>query len=243
MISDLRFAFRQLANAPGFTAVVLLSLAIGIGANATAMCWLRGLVLHPLPGVENQDRIVVIVSNAGGGCASLRDLWDFGQYHEVFVGTEASMPTPVCLTVEKQPEWIQAEIVSANFFELLGVRPILGRTFLKDEDQKPGGNPVLVISEGLWRRRFGADPSIIGRVVDLNRHGFTVVGVTPAEFRGSVNPMATEAWAPLSMIWEVRNQGTFFLNARGARGWLNLARLQPGVTVKQAQAAVATFDT
>ena len=79
------------------------------------------------------------------------------------------MPTPACLTVDRQPQWIRAEIVSANFFDLLGVRPILGRTFLPDEDRKPGGNPVLVISERLWRAKFGGAPSIVGRTVDLNR--------------------------------------------------------------------------
>ena len=94
MLADLKFAIRQIAKSPGFAAVVVLSLALGIGANATVMCWLQGLVLHPLPGVADQDRIVVLVSNQGGGCASLPDLRDFGRFHEVFVGTEASMPTP-----------------------------------------------------------------------------------------------------------------------------------------------------
>ena len=243
MLSDLRYALRQLVKSPGFTAVVVLSLALGIGANATVLCWLRGLVLHPLTGVADQGQIVVLVSNQGGGCASLPDLRDFSQHHAVFVGTEASMPTPACLTIERQPEWIQAQIVSANFFEFLGVKPLLGRTFLPDEDQKPGGNPVLVISENLWRRRFGADPSILGRVVDLNRHRFTVVGVAPASFHGSMSPMTFDVWAPSSMIWEVRNQGAYFLTARDARGWHNLARLQPGVSIKQAQAAVALLDT
>jgi len=241
-MTDLKFALRQLWRSPGFTVVVVLSLALGIGANATVMCWLRGLVLHPLPGVADQDRIAVLVSNAGGGCASLPDLRDFGRFSRVFAGTEASMPTPACLTVDRQPQWIQAEIVSANFFDLLGVRPVVGRMFLPDEDRKPGGNPVLVISERLWRARFGADPSIVGRIVDLNRRSFTVVGVAPGAFHGSVSPMETDAWAPLSMIWEVRNQGTFFLTARGARGWLDLARLQPGVSIAQAQAAVDTMD-
>ncbi len=242
MLSDLRYSFRQLTKSPGFTAAVILSMAIGIGANATVICWLRNLVLHPLPGVADQSRIVVLVSNAGGGCTSLPDLRDFGKYHQVFVDTEASMPTPACLTVKRQQEWIQTEIVSANFFDLLGVRPLLGRTFLPDEDKKPGGNPVLVIGESLWRRRFGADPYIVGRIVDLNRHSFTIVGVVPASFHGTISPMTYEAWAPLSMIWEVRNQGTYFLTNRSARGWLDLARLQPGVSVEQAQAAVTTMD-
>ena len=242
MLADLRFALRQLAKSPGFTVVVVLSLALGIGANTTVLCWLRHLVLHPLPGVANQEQIAVLVSNQGSGCASLPDLRDFGQHREIFAGTEASMPTPACLTVENQPEWIQAQIVSADFFALLGVKPLLGRTFLPEEDQKPGGNPVLVISENLWRRRFGADPSILGRVVDLNRHRFTIVGVAPTSFRGSMTPATFDVWAPASMIWEVRNQGTYFLTERTARGWHNLARLQPGVSLAQAQAAVATFD-
>ncbi|HTZ20776.1 MAG TPA: ABC transporter permease [Opitutaceae bacterium] len=242
MLQDLRFALRQLAKSPLFTVVAVLSLALGIGANATVLCWLRSLVLQPLPGVTDQERLVVLVSNCGGGCASVPDLRDFGEHHEIFVGTEASMGTAACLTVDHQPEWIQAQIVSANFFDLLGVKPILGRTFLPDEDQKPGGNSVLVIGENLWRRRFGGDPSILGRVVDLNRHSFTIVGVAPAAFRGSIPPGTFDVWAPSSMIWEVRNQGTYFLTARDARGWLNLARLQPGVSIDQARAAVALLD-
>jgi predicted permease len=242
MLADLRYALRQLLKSPGFTAVVVLSLALGIGVTTTVLCWLGSLVLHPLPGVAQQDRMVVLVSNYGGGCASIPDLRDFGEHHEVFAGTEASMPTAACLTVDSQPEWIQAQIVTAKFFELLGVKPLLGRTFLPNEDQRPGGNPVLVIGENLWRRRFAADPSILGRVVDLNRHSFTIVGVAPASFHGSMSPMSFDVWAPSSMIWEVRNQGAYFLTARSARGWHNLARLQPGVSIEQARAAVALLD-
>jgi len=161
---------------------------------------------------------------------------------EVFAGTLASMPTSACLEVDRQPEWIEAQVVTANFFDLLEVKPLLGRTFLPDEDRKPGGDSVLVIGERLWRRRFGADPAIVGRDVELNRHAFTVVGVVPDSFHGSLTPAVYEVWAPASMIWEVRNQGAYFLDRRNARGWHNLARLQPGVTLLQAQAAVATAD-
>ena len=106
MLADLRYALRQLLKSPGFTAVVVLSLALGIGVTTTVLCWLGSLVLHPLPGVAQQDRMVVLVSNYGGGCASIPDLRDFGEHHEVFAGTEASMPTNACLTVDNQPEWI-----------------------------------------------------------------------------------------------------------------------------------------
>ena len=242
MLADLKYAIRQLGRSPGFAAAVVFSLALGIAANATVLCWLRALVLHPLPGATRQEQIVAVVSPQGSGCVSLPDLRDFSQDRAVFAGAEASMPTFACLTVEKRPEWIQAQIVSANFFDLLGVKPLLGRTFLPDEDQKPGGNPVLVIGENLWRRRFGGDRHILGRAVDLNRRSFTIVGVVPASFRGSMTPARFDAWAPLSMIWEVRNQDHYFLDARDARGWHNLARLQPGVSLAQARAAVATLD-
>lgn len=241
-MSDLRFALRQLAKSPGFSAVVILSLALGIAANTTVLCWLRALVLQPLPGVARPDQIVVLVSPQGGGNVSLPDLRDIASVSTVFAGGAVSMPTPACLTVDQQAQWIQAETVSANYFNVLGVKPLLGRTFLPAEDQKPGGNPVLVISENLWRVRFGGDPAVLGRVVDLNRHRFTIIGVVPGSFRGSVAPANFDAWAPASMIWEVRNQSTGFLTERAWRGWLNLTRLQPGVSLAQARAAVATVD-
>jgi predicted permease len=238
VMHDLRFAVRQLTKSPGFTAIVALSLALGIGATATVMCWYNALVRRPLPGVLEQGRLIALVSNQGGGCASLPDLRDFANLSDIFVGAEASMNTSACLTVNTAPEWIEAQVVTANFFPLLGVKPILGRTFLPEEDQKPSGDPVLVISERLWLRRFGGDRMVLGRTVDLNRHAFTIIGVVPAVFRGTVNPALVDAWAPASMIWEVRNQGHGFLTQRTARGWHNLARLQPGVSLAEANAAV-----
>jgi predicted permease len=239
MLSDLRFALRLLRKNPGFTTAVVLSLGLGIGVNATVLCWLRNLVLRPLPGVERQEDLVVLVSNQGGGNVSREDLADFAAFDRVFAGALATQISPACLTVNDVPQWIQTQVTSANFFDLLGVRPIAGRTFLPDEDTKPGGNPVLVISERLWRRLFNADPTVVGRTVDLNRHAFTIVGIVPAEFHGTMTPSAYDAWAPLSMIQEVRNQK---LEGRDARGWHNLLRLQPGATVAQANAVVQTLN-
>ncbi len=241
-MQDLKFALRQLGKAPGFTAVVVLSLALGIGANATVLCWLETLVLRPLPGVDRPQQMVVLVSNTGGGNVSLPDLRDFGAAGQVFAGTLATMSTPACLTVSRENSWIEAQVVSANFFDLLGVKPVLGRTFRPGEDGAPGGNPLLVIGENLWRRRFGADPDLIGRAVELNRQPFTIIGVVPAAFRGTINPVRAEAWAPLSMIAEVRNQSRNFITQRDARGWHNLARLQPGVGLAQARAAVTLVN-
>lgn len=236
---DVRFAARTLRKNPGFTAVVVLTLALGIGANATVLCWLRNLVLRPLPGVAAQERLVVIASNQGGGCVSTDDLQDIAALKTVFEGALASQISAASLVVDHQPEWTEAQVVSADFFSLLGVRPLLGRTFLPNEDQKPDGNPVLVISERLWRRRFAASRDVLGRTVELNRHAFTIVGVVPDSFHGTMPPSNYDLWAPRSMIWEVRNQR---LEGRSARGWHNLARLDPGVTLAQANAAVATLD-
>jgi predicted permease len=241
MLSDLRYALRQLAKSPLFTAVIVLSLALGIAANTTVLCWLRNLVLRPLPGVAHQEEIVVFASNQGGGNVSFPDLTDFAALPGLFTGAAASQVTSAALTVDNALVWIEGQVVSANFFDLLGVKPILGRTFLPDEDRKPGGNPVLVIGERLWRRQFGADAGIVGRTVDFNRHRFTIVGVVPEAFHGTMPPNAYDFWAPLSMVYEVRNQAQS-TTRRSERGWHNFARLQPGMSIAQAQAAVAALD-
>jgi hypothetical protein len=169
LVSDLRFAGRQLAKTPGLSAVMVASLALGVGANATVLCWMENTVRRPLLGVVRQEDLVVLVSNEGGGNVSLPDLRDFDRLESVFVGAQASQITPASPAVDDQREWVYGQVASANFFDLLGVKPLLGRTFRPDEDRKLGGDPVLVISESLWRRRFGADPEVVGRIVDLNR--------------------------------------------------------------------------
>ena len=241
---DFRQGFRQLFKSPGLTAVVVLSLAIGIGANATVLCWIRHVLQEPLPGVAHQEQMTVLVSNEGGGNISLLDLRDFDGLRDVFAGVAGSQISPASLTVNKSAEWTYGQVATANFFELLGVKPILGRTFLPDEDRKPGGDFVLVLGETLWRRRFAADPHIIGRTVDLNRHSFTVIGVVPAEFHGTMTGLACEFWAPVSMVAEVASwpaEGT--LAYRNSRPLHNVARLRPGVSVAQAQSAVNALNS
>jgi putative ABC transport system permease protein len=234
-MNDWKRAARRLVQRPGFAAVVVLTLAFGIGANATVWCWLDHLVLRPFPGVPRQEELVVLVSNRGGGNVSELDLRDLTGFPDVFAGALFFQTSFASLEVDNQPEWVNTQVVSADYFDVLGVRPRLGRTFLPGEDRKPGGDPVLVISERLWRRRFAADPGVVGRVVELNRHPFTIVGVVPKPFRGAFSALAFDAWAPASMIWEVRNQR---LEGRSARGWHPLARLRPGVSLARARAAV-----
>jgi predicted permease len=235
-MQDLRYAVRQLIKFPGFTAVAVLSLALGIGATTTVFCWIQSILLDPLPGARRQQEMVVITTTHGDqmwDTVSLPDIRDLGQLKDAFAGVIGSQTTPACLSVDNHSEWIYGQIATANFFEVLGVQPLLGRTFLPDEDRKPGGNPVLVLNELFWKRRFAGDPSVIGRVVEINQHPFTIIGVTPAAFHGTMSGLLCDFWAPVSMHREVANFGS--LDNRDDR-WLHTqARLQPGTTIKRAQ--------
>jgi predicted permease len=246
-MNDLRYAVRQLLKAPGFTLVTVLSLALGIGANTTVLCWLENLVVRPLPGVARQSELVILTTSQSGrmwDTVSLPDLRDIAAEKDVFSGVCGSQQTPASLTVDGRQEWLYGQIVTAGFFEVLGVKPLLGRMFAPEEDLKPGGHPVLVISESLWRRRFNASPSVIGRSVELNRHGFTIVGVAPDSFHGDVAALKCDFWAPAMMHREVAYSGldANTILQRYARWHHTYARLQPGVTVARAQSVLDTLS-
>lgn len=238
-MNDIRYALRLLWKAPGFTAVAVLSLALGIGANTTVFCWIQKVLLQPLSGVRRGAEIVALTTTHGTAVydtVSLPDIKDYATLTNVFAGIIGSQITPASVTIDRRPEWAYGQIVTANFFEVLGVKPLLGRTFRTDEDIKPGGNPVLVLSYGYWQRRFGGKVDVIGREVDLNQTSFTIIGVAPSEFRGTMSGLNFDFWAPLSMHQQVANFGS--LQSRGDR-WLHTqARLQPGVRIATAQAAV-----
>jgi predicted permease len=241
-LNDLRFAFRQLIKAPGFTAVAVLSLALGIGATTTVFCWIQSILFNPLPGADHQEQMVVLTTvrdKEMWDTVSLPDLKDYRELKEVFAGVIGSQITPACLTVGDNSTWIYGQITTADYFDVLGVQPILGRTFLPGEEQAQGGSPVLVLSESFWRRWFNGDPGIVGRSVELNQHPFTVVGVVPAAFHGTMSGLLCDFWAPVSMHREVANFGS--LTHRGDH-WLHTqARLQPGVTLAHAQAVADTL--
>ncbi len=239
-MNDLRFALRLFWKSPAFTAVAVLSLGLGIGANTTVFCWIQNLLLRPLSGVVRCERIAVLATTHGAvtyDTISLPDLRDYAQLHDVFAGVIGSQVTPACISVDGKPEWAYGQIATANFFDVLGVKPLLGRTFLPDEDQKPGGNTVLVISHGYWQRRFGANPNVVGTTVEVNQSSsFTIIGVVPPGFHGTMSGLHCDFWAPLSMHQQVANFGS--LTARTDR-WLHTqARLRDGVSLRQAQAAV-----
>ena len=243
MLSDLRFAFRQFFRNPGLTLVIIATLALGIGASTTVLCWIQGILLDPIPGAVNSGDFVAITNTWGSSpddCSSLPDDRDLATHTDLFSGVIASQVTPACLRADNRADWIYGQIATANFFDVLGVRPLLGRTFLPDEDKAPGGNPVLVISAGLWRRRFNADPSVVGRKVQLNEVMFTIVGVAPHGFKGTMGGLRCDFWAPVSMCQQVANAGS--LTSRSMR-WLHTqARLAPGVSASQAEAALGPIS-
>jgi len=242
MINEIRFAFRRLTKMPGFVLVVTLSLALGIGANTTVFCWMQNMLLRPLSGVAKPRQLVVLTTTHGMAMydtVSLPDLQDLARLTNVFSGVIGSQVTPACLTANDKKEWIYGQIATANFFEMLGVKPLVGRTFLREEDRQPGGHPVLVLSHGFWQRRFAGDSNIIGKTVELNRHTFTIVGVAPPAFLGTMSGLNCDFWAPVTMHRPVANFGS--LTARSDR-WLHTqARLQAGINREKAQAAVNTL--
>jgi predicted permease len=237
---DVRYALRTLSKTPGFTAVIIISIALGIAANTTVFSIVNGLFLGSLP-VRHPERLV---SFSGGSYSySYPDYIDYRrQTTQVFEGGVcAHFPlVPASLGGAGEPERIWGELVSGDCFSILGVNPALGRTILPVEDEVVGRDAVVVLSYGFWRRRLGADPGILGRAVILNGQHYTVVGVAPAGFHGIVRGILPEFWAPLAMVEQIMPDITKE-NPREHRDnqWLLLdARLKPGVSRAQAVAAV-----
>ena len=234
---DVRYGVRMLARSPGFTAVAVLSLALGIGATTTIFSVTNAALLRPLP-LENPDRLVGLWSSrsrTGFGPISYPNYKDYRDQNHVFTGLAASSPArPMNLSGRGTPTQVNGMPVSGDYFSVLGVRPVLGRGFLPEEDRTPGTHPVVVISHGLWQGRFGSDPNVVGDIVVLNGQPFTVVGVAPKGFtNASVGPFVNQADVWFPMMWDLDDM---FAAARGL-GVLGLVgRLKPGISLDQAQA-------
>ncbi len=245
LFNDLKFGIRQLRKTPGLTAIVILTLAIGISANTIVFSWLSSMFFHPLPGVADTDRLVVVVqgnpTGEDGNTISYPDLRDLAAHKELFAGAAGVRHQSILnMQAQGQSAWIWAQAVTPGLFAFLGVKPQLGRTFLPEEEGSSGKAPVVILSHKLWRKQFGSDPKILGQAVQLNRHGFTIVGVMPPEFKGTTNGLSLDLWMTVPMM----NQLTFSspLDDRNDRSYEALARLQPGVTLAQAQAATRAIS-
>jgi predicted permease len=244
---DLRYGARMLWNRPGFTVVVSLTLALGIGANTAIFGVVDRLLVRLLP-VNEPARLVNLIGRDEKGeedtSFSYPVYKDYRDQNDVFDGLLAYSETAMNLNEGGQPERVMGVLVSGNYFDALGVTPALGRAFLSEEDRTPGAHPVAVVSYGLWRRRFGADPKLVGRVITLNTQSFTVIGVAPAEFHGVSRGLSPDVYVPIQMImqaWPTRRPDD--LNSRGF-SWLSLmGRLKPGVTREQAQTAMSALSS
>jgi len=251
LLQDLRYGLRTLIKSFGFTAVALLSLALGIGANTAIFSFVNAALLRPLP-VADPGSLMLAYSSMRDEAytvGSYPDYVDLRDRNEVFSSFAAYAGVSLSMAAGESTELIGGQIVTGNYFDVLGVKAAVGRTFLPEEDEKPGTHPVALISYGLWQRRFAGDPNIIDRPVTLNGQSFTVIGVTPAGFNGVEVGDVNDIYVPMMMQSLVRpprggysgEMDADLLTKRGPR-WLHfVGRLKPGVTQTEAQANIATI--
>lgn len=248
-LQDVRFALRQLTKSPAFSITAVLTLALGIGANTAIYSLLDQVMLRSLP-VENPQQLVRLnatgsdrgrVSAYGG---TDKDFFSYPLYRDIrdkntiFSGVLATDQVQVGVQWHNQPELVNGELVSGNYFDVLGVKPAIGRLFVQSDDQVQERNPVVVLSFGYWQRRFGSDPGVVNDTILINSHPFTVIGVAPPNFRSIVVGQAPDVFAPMMMKPQI-TPGWNDLDNRRSR-WMNIfGRLKPGVTVKQAQMGLA----
>jgi len=237
LLQDLRFGARLLLNKPGFSLVVVITLALGIGANTAIFSVTDKLLIRSLP-VKEPERLVLInsvsvsphfVSNA----FSYPDFYDYRSQNEVFDGLLSFSKTKLDLKTNDQIERIQSEFVSANYFDVLGVGVQHGRSFSPEEDVTAGNQPFVVVSDAFWRRRFGADPGAIGQTITLNNTLLTVIGIASPDFAGMTLEEPTDIWVPALMHPQLAQSK--FIENRKDRWLLLLGRIKNGITHDQAE--------
>ncbi|HWY70819.1 MAG TPA: ABC transporter permease [Terriglobales bacterium] len=248
-LQDLRYALRQLTKSPAFTVTALLTLALGIGANTAIYSLLDQVMLRSLP-VQDPEQLVMLKSSgsdrgrisAYGGSSD--DYFSYPMYRDlrdknsVFSGVVATDQVQVGVQWHNQPELVQGELVSGNYFDVLGVKPAVGRLLVQSDDEVQERSPVVVLSYGYWQRRFGSDPRVVNDTILVNSHPFTVVGVASPGFKSFVVGAAPDVFAPMMMKPQI-TPGWNDLDERRSR-WLNaIGRLKPGMTLAQAEAGLA----
>ena len=244
---DLRYALRQLAKSPGFAAVAIVTLALGIGANTAIFSLLDQALLRSLP-VKEADRLVILQSlGSFKGHTSSRTDENFSfsypmycnlrDHNSVFSGLIATTWAEVGVQWHNQPELVSAELVSGNYFDALGVKPALGRVLVASDDVVPDANPVVVLSFSYWQRRLGSDPAVVNQSLLVNGRPFTILGVAPPGFHSVVMGDTPDLFAPMTMRAEIRPGVTDLLDIKSR--WLNIVgKLKPGLTREQAEAGI-----
>ena len=239
---DLRYSLRVLAKAPGFTAVAILTLAIGMGASVTIFSWVRAVLLNPLPGVAEPDRIVALESltpDADWVPTSYLDFRDLRDNCKLMESMSVAKPVALAVGNEDNIERVWGEVVSGNFFDLLRVKPELGRFFSTAEvDHQQNAHPLAILSHSYWSSHYHADPRVIGAMVRINHFPYTIIGVAPKAFHGSMPGLTFDMWAPATMYGQLASTGDSTLLDRKWRTFRVLVRLAPGVSIEQARAEV-----
>lgn len=235
LAQDCRFALRMLARTPLFTAVAVLCIALGAGAVTTIFSAMNAVVLRPLPGAADPGRLVDIERRSQDG--SERAQASYSLYEQMRDGSKtmedvaAWSKVDLSIGIDGHGHAVYGNIVSGNFFRVLGVQPALGRFFLPQEDRTPLTHPVVVVAHSFWQRQLGADPNAVGKAVTVNGHPFTIVGVAPPGFRGAFTPLDVQAWVPLMMQAQLR-PGRDMTTAV----WLwTFGRLKPGASIESAR--------
>jgi predicted permease len=233
---DLRFGFRMLRRSPGFTLLAILCLTLGIGANAAVFSWIEGILFRPYPAVVHQEQLFALSGTTLGefDLTSWPDLLDLQRSCTLVDSFIVTKIVSTTLSIGDRAEATRGSIVSSNYFDAIGVHPILGRGFETGEDTGRNAHPVTVISYQLWKGRFRGDPQIIGKTQRLNGVMHTIVGVAPEGFYGTFVGWAMQFWVPVSME-ETFEPGGYKLEDRGARWIEAYVRLKPGVNLSQAQ--------
>lgn len=235
---ELKLAFRSLRSNPGYAVTAIATLALGIAATTTVFGWIDTTLLHPITGVRAPRELGALeaVSRTGERLKGLTqpDFRDFQRELTLASGVTAYHMSFFTIGPEDHPKRVMGQVVSANFFAVLGVNPFLGRTLTVAEDvDESGANPVAVISHRLWRGYFASNPKVVGSTVRLNGRMITIVGVTPPDFRGTITGLATDVWTPLSMATQMGALNTWAGKDRNARFLILMVRMKPGVTLRQ----------
>src|SRR5436190_528493 len=243
-LQDLRFGARMLVRSPGFSILAILCLTLGIGTNAAALSWIEGILIRPYPLVAHQDRMfalnATIRGTEGYKGLSYPDLLDFQKNSTLFESFIVDKITGTTLSSGDRAERAVGGMVSANYFDALGVRPILGRGFRPEEGTGRNAHPVTVISYMTWKNRYKSDPDIIGKTQFMNGVQHTIIGVAPEKFHGTFIGYSFNFWVPTSMQETFDTTG-YKLENRGARWIEGYAFLKPGVTRQQAQAELSAI--
>jgi predicted permease len=244
LFQDLRFGLRMLRRSPGFSILAILCLTVGIGANAAVFSWIEGILFRPYPLVANQERLLALGGTVRGesdpDALSWPDFLDLQKNCTLLDTLFVTKITGTTLSIGERAEVTTGSIVSANYFDALGIHPILGRGFDPVEDVGSMSHPVVVISYQLWKGRFKGDPQIIGKTLRLSGVLHTIVGVAPEGFYGTFVGWAMNFWVPASME-EVFEAGGYKLEDRGARWIEAYGRRKPGVTREQAQQEISAI--